>query len=250
MSISIRGVDVLRSDRPVLQGLTLELGPGEFVGLVGSNGSGKSSLLGAICGVLPVSAGQVLIDGQAAGTVSANRLLGRALDPALLPGGLTGIQLLELVCSARAGSRPVPSASLGLAEALKLSPFLNQAIARYSLGTRQKLAIVAGLIDEPPYWLLDESLNGLDPPSAYVLKQHLVAARARGITTLLATHGLEMAERQLSRVLVLHEGALRADWSEAQLLSVRADPGRSIESELVAAMTRPGVVSVAAPAPE
>ncbi len=239
MTLSISDVTVCRGLKPVLRDLSFEIRGGEFVGLVGSNGSGKSSLIAALCGQLPLSKGAVHIDGQIAGSPSANRLLGRAIEPSLLPGGLSGLQVLELVCNARVGSRPVPAASFALAEALNLSPFLERPVASYSLGMRQKLGIVAGLIDEPPYWLLDESLNGLDPPSALVLKRHLIAARARGITTLLATHGLEIAERQLSRVIVLHEGRLRADWDEARLAVTRADPNRSIEAELVSAMTQP-----------
>lgn len=236
MSLRLEAVVVKRSGVEVIRGVHVDIVRGEFVGLVGSNGSGKSSLMMAMAGLLPLDSGNIHVDGHFVGTEPANRLIGRAIDPQLLPAGLSGRQVLELVANARAGRRAIPVQSVALCDALDLTKHLDTAVGQYSLGMRQKLGIIAGLIDEPPYWLLDESLNGLDPPSAFVLKQHLVAARARGITTILATHGLEIAERQLTRVLVLHDGRVRADWDAARLLAIRADPDASVEAALVAEM--------------
>jgi len=236
MSLQLQAVAVKRSGVDVIRGVTVDITRGEFVGLVGSNGSGKSSLMMAMAGLLSLDAGTIHVDGHFVGSEPANRLIGRAIDPGLLPAGLSGAEVLELVTNARIGGRAIPAQSLALGDALDLTKHLDTAVGQYSLGMRQKLGIIAGLIDEPPYWLLDESLNGLDPPSAFVLKQHLVAARARGITTILATHGLEIAERQLSRVLVLHDGRVRADWDSARLSAIRADPDASVEAALVSEM--------------
>lgn len=242
MSLRICGLAVDRGGARVLRDIDLDIAPGGFVGLVGSNGSGKSTLLSAIAGVLPIASGSIRIEGHAAGTADAARRIGRAIDPALLPTGLSGRQVLELVANARQGGRSLPEPARALCAALELERFLDLPIAACSLGTRQKIGIVAGLVDEPAWWLLDESLNGLDPPSAWVLKQHLVAARARGITTLLATHGLEIAETMLSRVIVLEGGQVRADWDEATLDRLRADPAQGVEAALVATM-RPSVTA-------
>lgn len=235
MSIQIEQIRVQRGVQTVLHDLSLEIGRGEWVGLIGSNGSGKSTLLSALAGLLPLASGRILIDAQPAGSFAARRLLGKALDPAQLPSGLSGQQLLELVAGARQPGLGIPETTRALADAFRLSAALPKLIATYSLGMKQKLGILAGLIDEPPYWLLDESLNGLDPPSAYVLKQHLQAAQARGITTLLATHSLDLAERHFSRVLILTDGRLLADWSSTHLAELRAHPEQSVEAALVAA---------------
>lgn len=236
MNLTIGKLEVMRGGATILRGIELDIGPGAFVGLVGSNGSGKSTLLAAIAGLLPIASGAIRIGGHEAGTAPAARLIGRAIDASLLPTGLSARQVIELVVQARGPRRPVPEATWALCRAFGLDRYLDLPLGACSLGTRQKIGIVAGLVDEPPFWLLDESLNGLDPPSAWVLKQHLVAARARGITTLLATHGLEIAETMLSRVIVLEGGCIRADWDEETLRRLRADPHESVEAALVATM--------------
>lgn len=235
MSIVIEQLSLQRGAQTVLTDLNLQIGRGEWVGLIGSNGSGKSTLLAALAGLLPIASGRIHIDDYAAGSFEARRLLGKAIDPAQLPPGLTGQQLLALVAEARQQGLGVPRETLALSEAFRLTSALPKLIATYSLGMKQKLGILAGLIDAPPYWLLDESLNGLDPPSAFVLKQYLQAAQGRGITTLLATHSLDLAERHFSRVLILADGRLLADWSPDHLAELRAHPEQSVEAALVAA---------------
>jgi ABC-2 type transport system ATP-binding protein len=123
-----------------------------------------------------------------------------------------------------------------LAEALRYSVYLDRPVEEYSLGTRQKLAVLLGLIGEPPLLLLDEPLNGLDPPSAWALKRHLVDLAARGTAIVLATHAIELAERHVHRAVLLVEGRLRLDLDRPALATLRADPTRSLEAELVAAM--------------
>lgn len=235
MSIVIEQLVLQRGAQTVLSNLNLEIGRGEWVGLIGSNGSGKSTLLSALAGLLPIASGRIVVDGHPAGSFEARRLLGKAIDPAQLPLGLTGQQLLELVAEARQLGLGLPRDTMALAESFRLTPALPKLIVTYSLGMKQKLGILAGLIDAPPYWLLDESLNGLDPPSAFVLKQYLQAAQTRGITTLLATHSLDLAERHFSRVLILADGQLLADWTSDHLAALRAHPEQSVEAALVAA---------------
>lgn len=170
--------------QPVLQGIDLELPRGEFVALIGPNGSGKTTLLHCVAGLLRPQSGRVLIDGIdiAHDPHGAKSHLGFAIDPGQLPSLLTGSECLRLFAAARA-LPAIPAATLALAEALTLSPMLERRIGQYSLGTRQKLGIVLGLLGEPPLLLLDEPLNGLDPASAYALKRHLHhLTRERGCT--------------------------------------------------------------------
>lgn len=218
----------------VLRGVDLRLAPGELVGLVGPNGSGKSSLLRCIAGLLPAGGGQIRVAGHALeeNPLAARACLGHAVDPAVLPRLLRGRQCLELVAQTR-GLGSVPAASLDLAEALALSPWLEQPVAAYSLGTRQKLAIVLALLGDPPLLLLDEVLNGLDPLAAYALKEALRARADAGAAVLLATHGLEVAERFLDRAVLLLDGRIVADWDRAALATLRAD-GEGLEGAVVA----------------
>ena len=96
-----------------------------------------------------------------------------------------------------------------------------------------------GLIGEPPLIVLDEPMNGLDPLSAFALKQHLVKlTREHGCAVLLATHALEVAERFISRCVLLLGGKLVHDWDSAALDRIRHDPDTSLEQVMVEAIQR------------
>ena len=222
----------------VLQGIDLRLQPGEFVALLGPNGSGKTTLLHCIAGLLAPATGRVRIDAidLARSPFEAKARLGFAVDPNRLPALLTGRECLRLFAAAR-GLPTIPASSLALADTLALTPMLDRRVGNTSLGTRQKLGIALGLLGEPPLLVLDEPLNGLDPPSAYALKQHLqMLTRERGAAVLLATHSLEIAERFINRALLLADGRLHRSWDHAELAAIRSDPAYSLEQAVVDAL--------------
>lgn len=231
------GLHVAYGDEHVLKGVDLEIGPGEFIALIGPNGSGKTTLLKALVGVVSLHAGNVSIGGHdlAADSHAAKAMAGFAVDPASLPELLTGRECLALFAGAR-GLPAIPPAALALGEAFAFTPVLDKRIAHYSLGMRQKLGVLLGLIGEPPLLLLDEPFNGLDPRSALVFKQHLVALVAGDRTSvLLATHSLDLVERYATRALLLLDGRLRRAWSASELEELRAHPERSLEQAMAEA---------------
>lgn len=221
----------------VLKGIDLQLDYGEFVALIGPNGSGKTTLLHALAGVVPLSAGSVRIGGHdlAGAPRHAKAAFGLAIDPPRLPALLTGRECLALFAGAR-GLPGIPDETLSLAEVLALLPVLDRRVANYSLGMRQKLGILLGLLGEPPLLLLDEPFNGLDPRSALVFKQHLTALVGRGdASVLLATHSLDIAERHATRVLLLMDGRVRHTWAAGALRAMREDPEHSLEQAMAEA---------------
>lgn len=229
--LQAHGLCVAFGDDVVLRGIDLKIVQGEWVALIGPNGSGKTTLLRALVGMASLSAGTVSIGGHdlAAEPREAKAAVGFAIDPERLPGLLTGRECLALFAGAR-GLPEVPRSTVSLAGALALAPVLNRRIANYSLGMRQKLGILLGLIGEPPLLLLDEPFNGLDPRSALVFKRHLdtlVAQGDRGV--LLATHSLDIAERHANRVVLLMEGRVRHTWNATELAAMREHPERSLE---------------------
>jgi ABC-2 type transport system ATP-binding protein len=217
----------------VLRGVDVALAAGELVGLIGPNGAGKSTLMRCIAGLERPSRGSVRIDGVelAADPLAARAALGLAPPPEHLPSLLTGAQCIALVGEVR--GMPVTAPIRALNEALGLSPWLDRRVHEYSLGTRQKLAIVLALVGAPPLIVLDEVLNGLDPLAAYALKAALRQAADGGACVLLATHGLEVAERFLDRALLLLEGRIAADWDAGALAGFRADPDGGLEHAVV-----------------
>ena len=218
----------------VLNSLGFSLPAGQIAGLIGPNGAGKSSLIRAIGGAVwddpqARARGSIEICGH---SISASRTLalaelGLALPPEQLPSMLSGQQALELLTDLRLradGRQSAIEQSLDLASRLGLAPWLQRPIYAYSLGTRQKLAVLLALLGDPPLLVLDEVLNGLDPMSALALKDELRGRADRGATVLLATHGLEVAERFLDRCLLLQDGRLLADW-DAEALARFRQPG-------------------------
>jgi len=245
-ALEIAGLVHAYGPQRVLDGVDLVLQPGEFAALIGPNGSGKTTLLRCLAGILQPQQGKVAIAGADMGAdpLTAKQRLGFAVDPTLLPALLTGRQCLELFAGARGLDR-IPSATLELAEALAFARWLDHEVQAYSLGTRQKLGILLGLIGEPPLIVLDEPMNGLDPLSAFALKQHLVRlTREHGCAVLLATHALEVAERFISRCVLLLGGKLVQDWDTPALDAIRHDPNTSLEQVMVEALQKYGASPV------
>ena len=222
--------------RAVLKGVDLRLQAGELVGLIGPNGSGKSSLMRVCAGMLRADAGIVHIDGLdlRAEPLASRRRFGYAVEPERLPSALRGRQCIELVAHTRELDRVALDAGLTLSAALGLTPWLEREVAEYSLGTRQKLAVVLALLGEPPLLLLDEVLNGLDPLAAFALKEELRHRADHGAAVLLATHGLEVAERFLDRAVLLLDGRIVADWDREALQRLRTETDGGLEAAVVA----------------
>lgn len=221
----------------VLDGMDLEIARGEFVALIGPNGAGKTTLLRAIVGLVPLASGAVALDGRdlAFASREAKAVVGFAVDPASLPDLLTGRECLELFAGAR-GLPALPPATFALADTLALTAGLDRRVGSYSLGMRQKLGILLGLIGDPPLLLLDEPFNGLDPRSALAFKSDLAArVAAGGASVLLATHSLAVAERYATRAVLLLDGKVRRSWNGSELAVMREQPGQSLERAMAEA---------------
>lgn len=221
----------------VLNGVDLEVSRGEWLALLGPNASGKTTLLHCVAGTLVPSAGSISICGHPLRqeAMAAKRTLGFGCAPESLPDLLTGRQCLEIYAAAK-GLAAIGGDVLALAEEFAFSPMLDRFVGSYSLGTKQKLAVLLALLGEPALVVLDEAFNGLDPASALVLKRHLrahVSAQRCGV--LLATHALDVVERYSDRAALLLNGRIAREWSSEELATLRATPGEGLEVALAAA---------------
>jgi ABC-2 type transport system ATP-binding protein len=226
--------------RVVLSGVDLEIARGEWLALLGPNASGKTTLLHCSAGMLLATAGRIAICGHSlrAHAMRAKSQLGFGCAPERLPDLLTGRQCLQIYAAAK-GLTAIDAEVLSLAEEFAFSPLLDGFVGSYSLGTRQKLAVLLALLGEPALVLLDEPFNGLDPASALVLKRHLRARVSAGrCGVLIATHALDVVERYSDRALLLLDGRIAREWSSAELAVLRASPGDGLEAALAAACAR------------
>jgi len=230
--------------RAILERIDFQLAPATILGLVGPNGSGKSTLIRCITGALMPTQGGVQIGGHSMRTAPllARQSLGFAPDPTTLPGMLSVRQCLDLCAQARTGgllnakSTALLKQSEIMAERLALTRYFDSFVCTLSLGTKQKLAVLIGLMDCPPLIVLDEVFNGLDPKSAYALKAILRECKAAGSAILLATHGLELAANLLDEMLLLSEGKVAAHWNSAAFQSLRQAGAGGLELAIVGAL--------------
>ncbi|MBN8728540.1 MAG: ABC transporter ATP-binding protein [Xanthomonadales bacterium] len=237
-SLRLSGLVADRGIRRVLDGVSLEVARGEWVVLLGANGSGKSTLVDCCSGRLEPRGGTVVIAGHDLGTdpVAARAALGAAGPPQRLPELLSARECLAIMAAAR-GLALIDAEVLELASTLDLAPWLDDAVALMSLGTRQKLCVLLALLGDPALILLDEAFNGLDATSSLRLKQHLAdRVRAGRCGVLLATHALDIAGHWADRAVLLHQGRIVHAWNRAELKALRTTPG-GLEAALAARMT-------------
>jgi branched-chain amino acid transport system ATP-binding protein len=213
-SLVVENLDVRHGPVHAVRGLSLEVNPGEIVGLIGANGAGKSSTLHAIMGVAPVTGGDVRLGGES--------LRGRAPEDvarsgvALVPEGrrvfgeLTVEENLRLGLAARRSRGDVPAV---LRRVYDLFPIVEEFRRRHagllSGGQQQQLAIARALVAEPDVLLLDEPSLGLAPTVVDVVFAALATIRDEGFAVLLVEQRAQRTVALANRSHVLANGELR-----------------------------------------
>jgi len=202
----------------VLAGISLEVGRGESLAIVGPSGSGKSTLLHIIGTLDRPTSGEVVLNGQDLGQLDEaglaavrNRQIGFVFqDHYLLPqcSVLENVLVPSLVCKDPAVRLEAGPRAARLLRRVGLAERLSHRPGQLSGGERQRVAVVRALINQPQLLLADEPTGALDPASAGQLGQLLLELnRENGVTLIVVTHALGLAER-MGRVLELKDGKL------------------------------------------
>src|SRR4051794_3898243 len=206
-----------------LDALDLDLARGECVAIIGANGSGKSTAVRTISGLLEPTAGTVAICGHDPHVEPEAELARAALalvpDAPLLYDDLTVRQHLDLVALAHGVSDDgTPARIDALLERLGLAARADFLPAELSRGMRQKAGLACALIRPAALMILDEPVVGLDPPSQALLAELLVEAKAGGTAILLTTHQMYFADGVADRAIVLGEGVVldQGPWREVR----------------------------------
>ena len=202
-----------------LRGVSLDVAPGQTVALVGPNGAGKSTLLGILAGVLAPTGGEAEVAGvkvpAAPGTLGAR--VGYVPQGESVYPELTVRENLHFFGQAQGVRGEALRAALArVLKEVGLAERAGQRAGDLSGGLRQRLAIAASLLHDPPVLLLDEPGTGLDPASRERLGALLRARGREGRAVLFSTHHLEDAARHADRVVLLVAGAVKADLPAAE----------------------------------
>lgn len=212
MTLSALVVDKLSKSygqRSAVESLSLEVGAGELVALVGANGAGKTTSLAMLSGQLVPDAGRVLIAGHEVygEPIAARQALGVVAQDLILPPYLTIEEMAEFA----AAVKETPFVEHEFRRLLRLTGLAedgNRLIGELSHGMQRKAAWVVALVATPKVLIVDEGLAGLDATSCRAIVEEVVSQIKGGMAVLWTEHDLEGFSADLDRVLVLAKGRL------------------------------------------
>ncbi len=203
-----------------LDNLSFSVGKGELVGFIGPNGSGKTTTIKLLSGVLVPEKGTITVNGfdVAKEPLKAKASIGYIPDNPDIFLRLKGIEFLHFIGDVYKVSVDDRKKTIEeLAERFELTAALNSQILSYSHGMRQKLMVIAALLHKPEVWILDEPMTGLDPKSAFELKQMMKEHTQQGNSVFFSTHVLEVAEKLCDKVVIIKKGKKLYDGTLEQL---------------------------------
>jgi ABC-2 type transport system ATP-binding protein len=225
--LELRNVSKHYSGIPAVDDVSFNARPGEVTGYLGPNGSGKTTTLKMITGLIEMTFGQILFQGKPIqdDLIAYKRSMGYVPEEPYLYNHLSGAEYLTMVSQLRnLPPRQTSDCIDGLLRMLSLYDDRDASISGYSKGMRQKILIAAALMHNPELVLLDEPFSGLDVGSALVLRSLIKKLASRGKTVLFSSHELDTVERISDRVVILHRGKVVADDSIEHLRSLMELP--------------------------
>jgi ABC-2 type transport system ATP-binding protein len=211
-----------------VDGVTLTAEPGEIHGFLGPNGAGKTTTIRMIAGLLEPSAGGITINGHdlARAPEEAKRSLGFVPDRPFLYEKLTAAEFLRFHGGLYGVDGRTAEERLGeLLGLFELGDWRDELVESFSHGMKQRLVMCAAFLHRPRAVLVDEPMVGLDPRGARLIKQIFRSMAGRGVTILMSTHTLEVAEEVCDRISIIQAGRIIAGGTveEVKALAGSAD---------------------------
>ncbi len=229
-----------KNNKKAVDDLTLHIEGGELYGFIGPNGAGKTTTIKMMTGILRPDSGDITMAGHRMDSerLQAQRLIGFVPDGNDLYDRLSGMEYLNFMADIYQVSAQQRKAHIEkYLSIFSLEDAINNQIRSYSKGMKQKLVVIGALIHNPPIWILDEPLGGLDPRAAHLLKEEMIRHCQAGNTVFFSTHVLEVAEKLCTRIGVVAHGKLAAQGTLEELRS--GEVGASLE-ELFLELTDDG----------
>ena len=191
--------------------ISFNIKAGEIVGFAGPNGAGKTTVIKMLAGILKPTSGTAVINGHDINKepVKAKMSFAYIADNPDILIQLTGLEYLNFIADMYEVKEDVRKEKIKvLSERFGMKDVLNTQMREYSHGMRQKLMVISALIHDPPAWILDEPMTGLDPSAAFELKQMMREHAKAGNAVLFSTHVLEVAEQLCDRIIIINKGKI------------------------------------------
>lgn len=232
LAVKIEGVSKSFGSVEAVKKLDLQIDVGSIFGFLGPNGSGKSTTMKMIMGLLKADFGKLSVYGidVVRNPWKVKKIVGYVPESPRLYEFLTGLEYLDFVADVYGLPSEVKKNRIGeYLAAFDLENRENEMISGYSHGMKQKIAIIASLLHKPKLLIFDEPLSGLDPKSARIVKDLIHKLAGEGVTTIMSTHVLEIADAVCDRIAIMYEGSKLAEGKSAELRKEAKMPDSTLE---------------------
>ena len=206
--------------KTIVEDITFDMHEGEIIGLLGPNGSGKTTIMRMMVGLTKISKGDVYCFEKPLG-LGKNTMLKEVGSMIETPefynymSGWSNLKQIARVC----GKKVTRARMKELVEFVGLSKVIKKKVKTYSLGMRQRLGLAQALLNDPKILILDEPVNGLDPQGVQDFRNKLKEIAATGVSILISSHLLDEIEKLCDRVIVIEKGRIIADDKLEHLIS-------------------------------
>ena len=212
------------SEKLAVNDVSLTVGEGEVYGFLGPNGAGNSTTIKCVCGILPFDSGSIRICGKNIKDepIAAKRNIGYVSDNHALYDRLTAREYLNFICDIYGvGLNDRKQRAEKYMSLFSLTDSFDSPIRSFSHGMKQKICVIGALIHNPRLWVLDEPLTGLDPKSAFELKELMKEHCKEGNSVFFSSHVLEVVEKVCDKVAIIDDGKLVTSFDIADLKDMK-----------------------------
>jgi ABC-2 type transport system ATP-binding protein len=216
-AIGIHDVTADYGNGPVIRNISFDINTGETFGLIGLNGTGKTTLIKIILGLMEAAGGSIEVFGKKTLDPEAKAKIAYLPEKFEPPPFLTGIEFVRF--SLELYKRPFSVETvMQAADRVSLTrAALKRRVNTYSKGMRQKTGLIGTWLTECPLLILDEPMSGLDPLARVLVKDEILACRNRGMTVFLSSHILADMDEICDRIAIIHDEQLKFVGTPAEL---------------------------------
>ncbi|RPH28647.1 MAG: ABC transporter ATP-binding protein [Bacteroidales bacterium] len=212
--ITIRGLKKSYSSNEVLKGIDIDITPGQIIGYIGPNGAGKSTTVKILCGIITEYEGDIKVFDMDLRTQSLEikKRIGYVPENGALYDLLTPREYLSFIGTIYGISKDKLDTRINhLLSFFGMDKNSDQRMDTFSKGMKQKILIMAGIINNPDILFLDEPLSGLDANSVILVKEMLISMASEGKTIFFCSHLMDVVEKISDRIILINDGKVLAD---------------------------------------